>query len=87
MGTAAAGILIQAILGAGLKGALPPDEARRIMVEISKGIGFIKGLQPDLREVVRKRYSAGIQSGFTLSSVLIGMSAVSTWWWKQKKMS
>lgn len=87
VGVSLVGTLIQNVLRMRLRASLEPQEADRIAEGIAQSFDFIEGLPPSLRAAVRDCYGAGIQAGFTMCVALLACSALSVFWWREKKLS
>lgn len=87
VGVSLVGTLIQNVLRMKLRASLEPQEADRIAEGIAQSFDFIKGLPPSLRSAVRDCYGVGIQAGFAMCVALLACSALSVFWWREKKLS
>ena len=87
VGVSLVGNLIQSVLRIRLRASLELQEADQIIRGIAQSLEFIKELPPGTRKIVQDCYSAGIQAGFTMCVVLLGLATLSVFWWREKKLS
>lgn len=81
------GVLIRIVLRANLRASLGSKDADRVIDGIAQSLDFIEDLPPSLQLIVRDCYSAGIQAGFAVCVALLAISALSVFWWREKKLS
>ena len=70
-----------------LRASLESQEADRIAEGIADSLDFITSLPPSLGASVRDCYGVGIQAGFAMCVALLACSALSVFWWREKKLS
>ena len=87
VGVSLIGVLIQNVLKMQLRDSFPPQEADQIAQGIAQSLDSIQDLPPLIRATVRECYGKGIQTGFAMCLVLLALSTLSVFWWREKKMS
>ncbi|KAL8799210.1 MAG: hypothetical protein Q9182_006070 [Xanthomendoza sp. 2 TL-2023] len=87
VGVSLVGLVIQQVLSMRLRATLSPDQADQILENLAKTLDTIARLPPDLRIAVEECYRSGIQSAYIMCVALLGVSASSVVWWREKKMS
>ncbi|KAL8990811.1 MAG: hypothetical protein Q9169_008030, partial [Polycauliona sp. 2 TL-2023] len=87
VGVSLVGLVIQQVLGIKLRARLDPEQANQVLENVSRSLNYIKELPLDLRNIVEGCYRDGVQSGFFMCVALLTVAALSTVWWKEKKMS
>jgi hypothetical protein len=63
------------------------DKADEIVDRVRQSLDFIKGLEPSVREVVRKCYSGATRDGFGLMVGIVGCAMCSSWWIRERRLS
>ncbi|KAK0129616.1 hypothetical protein ONS96_000180 [Cadophora gregata f. sp. sojae] len=88
VGVSVAATVVQQRLRVGLRRELESgEEAERIVEGVRRSLGFIEGLEPGVRKVVRLCYQAATNSAFAVSLGVICLALVCACFIREKRLS
>lgn len=63
------------------------SQAEEIQGLVRRSLAYIKNLDPDVKDIVRKCYGESTQAAFAVEMILVAGAAASAWFIREKSLS